>query len=232
MLSCRHFRRPAVRMSPDSALPKQANAQKRTRRGPHTRAQILDASLRLISKRGFARTTVRDIARKAGITDAAIYYHFQSKREILDALVEERGFVAGLQQLERVSADLPLEETLLWMARGAINIMDENRDFLRLIFLEGLAGDESALEQYKHLTNLWESTLTAVLRRYAEKGGLHGVTPEVLARQAIYLILMAFQDTLMGRHVPPEAAPEERRKALAAFVDQALLQLLPGPARG
>lgn len=219
-------------MSPESTLPKQANAQKRTRRGPHTRSQIMDASLRLISERGFARTTVRDIAQEAGITDAAIYYHFQSKREILEALVEERGFVAGLQQLERVSADLPLEETLLWMAHGAINIMDENRDFLRLIFLEGLAGDESALDQYSHLTNLWESALTAVLRRYAEKGDLPGVTPEVMARQVIYLILMAFQDTLMGRHVPLQAPPEERRKALAAFADQALRQLLPRPARG
>src|SRR3990167_9169893 len=211
-------------MSPESTLPKQANAQKRTRRGPHTRAQILDASLRLISKHGFARTTVRDIARRAGITDAAIYYHFQSKREILEALVEERGFVAGLQQLERVSADLPLDQTLLWMAQGAINIMDENRDFLRLIFLEGLAGDESALEQYKHLTNLWESALTAVLRRYAEKGDLPGLTPEVLARQVIYLILMAFEDTLLGRHVPPQAAPEGRRKAMGECAAQELRQ--------
>src|SRR5437879_2045322 len=106
---------------------------KRTRRGPHTRQQILDASLRLFSERGFARTTVRDIARQAGITDAAIYYHFQSKRELLEALVEERGFVSGLQNLQRVTADLPLRDTLFWMASGAVNIMDENRDFLRLI---------------------------------------------------------------------------------------------------
>ncbi len=60
---------------------------KRTRRGPYTRQLILDASLSLFSRRGFARTTVRDIARKAGITDAAIYYHFESKRELLEALV-------------------------------------------------------------------------------------------------------------------------------------------------
>src|SRR5580765_5269384 len=97
-------------------------AAKRTRRGPHTRKQILDASLRLFSERGFARTTVRDIARQAGITDAAIYYHFESKRELLEALVEERGFLSSLQNLERVSADLPLQETLVWTARGAINI--------------------------------------------------------------------------------------------------------------
>src|SRR5688572_8829474 len=106
---------------------------KRTRRGPYTRQQILDASLRLFSERGFARTTVRDIARQAGITDAAIYYHFESKRELLEALVEERGFLTSLQNLERVEAELPLPEMLLWMSAGAVNLMDANRDFLRLI---------------------------------------------------------------------------------------------------
>lgn len=214
-------------MSSDSALPRQTGTVKRTRRGPHTRKQILDASLRLFSERGFARSTVRDIARQAGITDAAIYYHFQSKRELLEALVEERGIVAGLHQLERVSADLPLHETLLWMARGAINIMDENRDFLRLIIMEGLGGDESALEQYHRLVDLWENALTAALQRYEEKGELPRDAPKTMARQVIYLILMAFQDTLLGRHISPEATPAERREALAAFASETLQRLLP-----
>ncbi len=204
---------------------------KRTRRGPHTRQQILDASLRLFSERGFARTTVRDIARKAGITDAAIYYHFESKRDLLEALVEERGFVAGLQNLERMGTDLPLEERVLWMARGAINIMDENRDFLRLIVMEGLGADEAALEQYHRLLDLWETALTAVLHRYEDKGQLPAISPQDLARQIIYTILMAFQDALLGRHSDPGAPTGDRRDALAAFVGPALLRILRGVAR-
>jgi len=214
-------------MSPQSALPGGASL-KRTRRGPHTRKQILDASLRLFSERGFARTTVRDIAREAGITDAAIYYHFESKRELLEALVEERGFLAGLQQLEQVSTDLPLRETLLWMARGAINIMDENRDFLRLIIMEGLGGDEAALEQYQRLANRWESGLATVLSRYAQKGELRNNDVHGIARQIIYPILMAFEDTLLGRHTTSDASPEQRRDTLAAFVSGTVDHLLPG----
>lgn len=214
-------------MSTDATVPGSKAAARRTRRGPHTRKLILDASLRLFSERGFARTTVRDIAHEAGITDAAIYYHFQSKREVLEALVEERGFMAGLHQLEQVTADLPLAETLSWMARGAIDMMDENRDFLRLIILEGLGGDESAVEQYRLLTDMWEKALTTVLRRYAEKGELGDMSPQPLARQIIYLILMAFQDALLGRHVPPRATPQQRREALADFVRQGLSHLVP-----
>ena len=135
---------------------------------------------------------MRDIAREAGITDAAIYYHFQSKRDLLEALVEEKGFLEGLQNLERVTADLPLDQMLIWMARGAIELMDENREFLRLIIMEGLGGDEAGLDQYRRLIDLWQDALTTVLARYQEKGELPGDSLPSLARQIIYLILMSF----------------------------------------
>lgn len=207
------------------------SAAKRTRRGPYTRQQILDASLRLFSERGFARTTVRDIARQAGITDAAIYYHFDSKRELLEALVEERGFLTSLQNLERVEAELPLREMVLWMAAGAINLMDENRDFLRLVIMEGLGGDEAALEQYTRLLDLWEGALTAVLQRYESKGELHTAAPaDELARQVIYTILMAFQDSLLGRHGFYGPTADERQSAIRTFLGPSLRRLLDGSA--
>jgi AcrR family transcriptional regulator len=205
-----------------------ARNAKRTRRGPHTRQQILDASLRLFSERGFARTTVRDIARQAGITDAAIYYHFESKRELLEALVEERGFLNSLQNLARLQADAPLQETLHWTARGALAIMDENRDFLRLIIMEGLGGDDAALEQYDRLLGLWESALSSVLRRYQEKGELPENSAETVARHIIYTILMAFEESLLGRHIPPGSSAEERRDALGTFVTPALDHIIEG----
>lgn len=198
---------------------------KRTRRGPYTRQQILDASLRLFSERGFARTTVRDIARQAGITDAAIYYHFESKRELLEALVEERGFLSSLQTLERIETDNALRETIIWMSRGAINLMDENRDFLRLIIMEGLGGDDAALEQYHRLMNLWESALAKVLRRYEAKGALGGNSAEEIAREIIYIILMTFQDSLLSRYPAPSTAAE-RRDILSAFIGPVLERLV------
>jgi AcrR family transcriptional regulator len=204
---------------------------KRTRRGPFTRQQILDASLRLFSERGFARTTVRDIARAAGITDAAIYYHFQSKKDLLQALVEERGFVESISDLERVEAELPIQEMVIWMAAGAVNVMDQNRDFLRLIIMEGLGADEAALEQYSRLLDLWERALTAVLNRYQAKGELRPDVPtNDLALQMIYTILMAFQDSLIGRHGFAPPSPEERQAVLRDFLGPTLRRLVESVA--
>jgi AcrR family transcriptional regulator len=54
---------------------------------PGTRARILAIASELFAERGYAGTSVADIAGRLGTTKAALYYHFRSKVEILDALL-------------------------------------------------------------------------------------------------------------------------------------------------
>ena len=49
--------------------------------------QIIQAARRLIIKKGSEHLTVRSIAREVNITEAAIYRHYKSKREILSFLM-------------------------------------------------------------------------------------------------------------------------------------------------
>lgn len=51
-----------------------------------TRRRILDAALGLFTEQGYDGTSLRQIAEKLGVTKAALYYHFQSKEDILLAL--------------------------------------------------------------------------------------------------------------------------------------------------
>jgi AcrR family transcriptional regulator len=106
--------REAVIRPPGAPVPR----ARKLRRGPLTRKQILDASLRLFSEKGFAGTSVRDIAQAAGITDAAIYYHFASKRDLFEALIEERGFGAALESLERAEITVGPREAIPQIAAG------------------------------------------------------------------------------------------------------------------
>ncbi len=50
--------------------------------------QIMDAARKLIVRSGSEHVTVRNMAREVGITEAAIYRHFKSKREILSFLAD------------------------------------------------------------------------------------------------------------------------------------------------
>src|SRR5271163_4609911 len=50
-----------------------------------TRERILDIALDLFIEKGFDKTSLREIAEKLGFSKAALYYHFASKDDILEA---------------------------------------------------------------------------------------------------------------------------------------------------
>jgi AcrR family transcriptional regulator len=54
---------------------------------PGTRGLILGAALRLFAERGFGRTSIRAIAKEAGIQSATLYAHYPSKEHVLAELV-------------------------------------------------------------------------------------------------------------------------------------------------
>ena len=51
-----------------------------------TREEVKAVALDLFSTKGFEQTSLREIAERLGITKAALYYHFASKRDLLSAL--------------------------------------------------------------------------------------------------------------------------------------------------
>ncbi len=59
--------------------------------------EVLDAALRLFSAQGFAHTTVEQVARAAGLSKAAVYLYFPSKKALLAGLV--RRAVAPVAEL-------------------------------------------------------------------------------------------------------------------------------------
>jgi AcrR family transcriptional regulator len=180
------------------------------RRGPLTRKQILDASLRLFSEKGFARTSVRDIAHAAGITDAAISYHFASKRELFEALFEERGITSALTELERAVISAPPCETFTGIARSALNIMQRNRDFMKVLFSEATNEDPIASEDYRMVTERWRKAMARMLGDFVEQEQLPAMDVELVSKQLVELPIGAFLDQIMSgeSRQMEEASPE------------------------
>ncbi len=102
--------------------------------GEKTKAMILQTALELFRRRGFAVTTMRDIARSAKVATGAAYYYFPSKEAIVAAYYDQ------VQRLhaEKVRAELNgragLRERLGTAMHSKLEILKEDRMFLGALF--------------------------------------------------------------------------------------------------
>lgn len=90
-----------------------------------TRAQIIAAARAVFAERGVSRTTLAQIASKAGVTRGAIYWHFANKPALFFAMMEQ----VSLPLIDRMDENLPAsgsDDPL----RG---IRSQMREVLRLI---------------------------------------------------------------------------------------------------
>ena len=114
-----------------------------------TKQKILDTSERLFAQKGFAATSMRQIISKAGVNLAAIHYHFGSKEDLLDELVERKAGPVNAERLALLDAakkaangrTLKVEEILDALLRPMATAASQNDQFVKLmgrLFAEGL----------------------------------------------------------------------------------------------
>lgn len=81
-------------------------------------AAILDTAFRVFGMRGYRATRLEDVAAQAGMTKGAIYYHFESKEDLLRRAVEHR-HQAIFAEIERRAAeeDAPVSAKIRFVLR-------------------------------------------------------------------------------------------------------------------
>lgn len=62
-------------------------ARGRYRKSEASRRQVLDAAIQTLAARGFAHTSVSDIAEAAGMSKGAVHYHFSRKAELISQVL-------------------------------------------------------------------------------------------------------------------------------------------------
>ena len=95
-----------------------------------TRQRILDVARRLVVERGYAGTSVRDIAEQLTMTKGSLYYHFASKDDLLFALITPLvealdAFVVEVGTAGRMNAAL---------VAHLVEVLDEHAPLLRSLF--------------------------------------------------------------------------------------------------
>jgi AcrR family transcriptional regulator len=93
---------------PDGAAAIKLTNGAKTRRGAVTRGRLVDAATTVFAECGYNAARISDMVRLAGISQGNFYRHFQSKDEILLAVLE-----VPLDELKRATSHHPGDEVVL-----------------------------------------------------------------------------------------------------------------------
>jgi len=173
------------------------------------RARILSAAGSLFAERGFAACRVADVARRAAMSPGNVYWHFQSKEAILQAILAD-GFAAREAMTAGVADEYgPARRKIEILVDRTIAFYDQHADFLTI--LAGLAGpggreliaslgfDQPAIERRTR------ASMRRVLAEAKSEGAIAPADPD----QLVGFFLALFDGLLIGSSARGPAVPRE-----------------------
>lgn len=172
--------------------------------------EILDVAERLFTAKGFDNTTTNDILKEIGIARGTLYYHFKSKEDILDAMIDrttERLITAAKSIAENGAIPVLQRLTMTIMALHVDNDLGYE-------IMEQIHKPQNALMHNKMQESLLSRVnpiLTNLLNEAIEQGICSTAYPVETVEMVMLYSSTAF-DTLS------ECSKEEQQQRIAAFI--------------
>ena len=181
-----------------------------TERTRATRQALIEAARRLFVEKGYAETATPDIVAAAGVTRGALYHHFEDKRALFRAVVEqEAAAVSADIEARAMTAQTP-RDALISGARAYFDAMQvEGRTRLLLLDAPAVLGAaEAAAVDVREA----ESTLRAGLGEY-----LAGTAAQALLAPLTGMLSAAFDRAALAIEAGEDRGAQEA--AIALVID-------------
>jgi AcrR family transcriptional regulator len=180
------------------------------------RTRILDAALTLMSERGSAGTSMRNLATACGLNVATIYHYFPSKADLLRALIEEQRYGERLRdQAPPIDPDLPARERFANLLTWVWGETEAEHIVLRLILGEGVRGDGTAQQAARDLILVLDAGLEQWMADGFPELARRGIDPAVAGRLVRrQLLALAAEHLAAGK---ADGATAARELAAALF---------------
>lgn len=184
-----------------------------------TRDELVEATCRILRRDGLAKLSTRLVAREAGVSEGALYKHFQTKEELLVAAVD-----LLIAPYSAITAELPHRVGLGSVAETLADLVVANYTFLRLAtpIWGSLHADPALHERYLALLrerDLGPHHAMALLARFIAAEQRLGRLNPALAPDAVANTLMAiahFHASMdAGFKRPDDGAAERVRHTLS-----------------
>ncbi|MEA2624579.1 MAG: hypothetical protein QOD06_624 [Candidatus Binatota bacterium] len=192
----------------------------RERRGDQSRREIVSAAIDCFSRSGYQGTSIDRIARAAGVTKGALYYHFKDKQDLLLGAIADRidGFervvVERVTSLKDPAAALDaVVDTCVQQATAS-----NHRRFILTLMVESLDAYPELSDPFRAMMRRFREFLTQTFTIGQQKGVYRD---DVAAPLAAQLFVAAVIGTELQFYQDPQGIdlPTSMRAIAAQFRD-------------
>ena len=155
-----------------------------------TKRKIFETSMKLFAEKGYDATSIEEITATVGVAKGTLYYHFSSKEEIFNFLVEE-----GIKLLQN-SIDIKTAklsnyiDKLKAIVLIQIKIVAKYEDIITILLSQFLGKEARNQKCKKHVFD-YISTIEKTVKEGIEKGQIKEGNPEAIASEIYGLICSA-----------------------------------------
>ncbi|MBO8170595.1 MAG: forespore capture DNA-binding protein RefZ [Bacillaceae bacterium] len=170
--------------------------------GEKSEQKIFRAAVKLFDINGYHGTTLREIAREAGVNVALISYYFKNKKGLLEYLMI-RYFEPLFEQMEQESrnTDLPVEEQLTRMLLILIRYQSRHTQITRIIQRELSVESILAREIMSVYLTRQKHFFVSVLERSVEAGHLRNLDIELTVMTLLSIVHYPYLNAQWVREV-------------------------------
>ena len=182
-------------------------------KGDRTRQRLLDAAAAEVARHGRAGASLTAIAAAAGLKPGSIYFHFGSRDQLIDAMLQE-GVRESLIRLDRALAEVTGQAQnqdprarLRAAIRAHLAALHDLRDYAAVVLAPALALDGPPGPEFRDLRRAYLRQWSGLVEQAQRAGVLAGGVPPPAVRD---LLLGAVNSAgLAGRPLDQTAAAAE-----------------------
>lgn len=134
-----------------------------------TRQKILDTAKKIFAEKGFDGARVDEIAKQADVNKSLIYYYFDSKKEILEVLMQ-KFFAQSINKkekhLKRVQKNVSRDNIFESLTDSVVDLLQGDKEILKIIIIEELKSEK----EHWPLFQLFDQGLMDSFELFADSG--------------------------------------------------------------
>lgn len=165
--------------------------------GDARREQILQTALTLFSQKGFKGTTTKEIARVAGVSEAMVFRHFESKDALYGAILDTKGCQEGIHRfpwennavLRQAISDKDDFAVFYNIALDVLNKHEADVGFMRLLFYSALEEHELAESFFNEFISKVYDFIGGYIRSRQEDGDFRDFEPRIAVRSFLGMLI-------------------------------------------